>query len=217
MVLLIALAAGIPALIYALLGGGKGKVWGLVPDGIERRGPSVYRGAPVIRWKEGAAPVVVRVAALSSFFLGQMVVPGALAALVGLIVVFAMLAGEKLEPALFVSALSGPTGVIVAGYLLSAGSALLKRDAGAAVKARTAAAWALWHNGILVALMLLALAASLHAPNGDAVWLVAATLLYASISIAQACLLRKAAAALESYSASAEEAEDHVDAIPSVV
>jgi hypothetical protein len=211
---LIALAAAIPALMYALLGGGRGKVWGLVPNGVEQRGPSVYRGAPVIRWKEGAAPMVVRVAAFSSFFLGQMVVPGALAALVGLIVLFGMFANGKMEPVLFVSILSGPTGVIVAGYLLSAGSALLKRDEAAAARARGAAAWALWHNGILMALMLVALAAGGVESDGGLVALAALTLIYGGISIAQAYLLRKAAAALESYSASAEE--PCLSALPSV-
>jgi hypothetical protein len=210
---LIALAAGIPALTYFLLGGGKGKVWGLVPAGVEQRGPSVYRGALVVRWKEGAAPLVVRVAALSSFFLGQMVVPGALAALVGLIVMFGMLASGEVQPVLLVSALSGPTGLIVAGYLLSAGSALLKRDEGAAAKARRASAWSLWHNGILIGLMLLALAGSGSDSRGDMIGFAAATLIYGGISIAQACLLRKAASALESYSASAEEAS--AEALPS--
>ena len=198
---------GIPAAAYVAFGGGRSAVWGLITDGVERRGASVYRGASSPRWKEGSAPWVVRVAALSSFFLGQMVVPGALAMIVGFIFFLGMIADGNADPILSVSVLSAPTGLIVAGKLLKAGASMLRRDADSATTARIAASWALWHNGVLIAAMGAASIAATASPKSEQSLPYALfCVVYACISIGQALTVRSAASAIERYNAGQSEA-----------
>ena len=75
----------VPFSVYEAHRGGRGPAWGLVAAGREQRGRGVYRGTRSTLWTPGSAPLAVRLAALSSFFLGQMIVPGALAAVVGVL------------------------------------------------------------------------------------------------------------------------------------
>jgi hypothetical protein len=190
----LALLLVVPLGLYYFHGGGRGPVWGLLPDGEARRGGGAYREARVRTWKAGAAPPSVRVAALSSFFLGQMLVPGVLAAFGGMLALAEM--GGDRSPLLAVLLLSAPTGVTVAAYLLSAGSAMLARADDAAPKARRAARWALTHN--LVLLSALALAAAARAEEAA---FALGPALYACFSVAQALVVRRAATALAAYAA----------------
>jgi hypothetical protein len=197
---LFALLLVLPIGLYLFHQRGQGRSWGLVAAGEEVRGGGAYRETKVRLWKRGKAPWTVRVAAISSFFLGQMILPGALAALVGMIVLLGMLAGGKLHPLILVLQLSAPTGLVVAARLLAAGTALLNRDDDASAKARLAAKWALWHNVVLLAG--LALAAALDPRELEA---AAASALYCCVSIAQALVVRSAAASIDAYIARQEE------------
>lgn len=186
----------VPAALYFGYGRGRGPAWGLLPAGETAVGEGAYRQARVRTWKPGAAPLAVRAAALSSFFLGQMIVPGALAALGGLVVLAETLRSSQSFPLLVVLVLSAPTGVMVAAHLLAAGSAMLNRADDAAPRARRAARWALLHNGLLVPALALAAAV---AP--DEAVLVVWPAVYVGLSLAQGLLVLHAARALEAYAA----------------
>ncbi len=190
---LLALILPLPLVLY-LIGLDRGRgAWGLTFRGFVRRGSSAYRAVEVPVWKDGKAPLAVHVAAISSFILGQMVVPGALLALVGMLMLLDTLGNlSGPEPLLVVLMLSAPTGLYVAGALLAAGSAMLRREADAAAEARRAAYWALGHNVVLlVALGACALGGLHEIYLGPAI--------YAGVSIAQALLLLHAAGALDAY------------------
>jgi len=120
LVLFAFLAVVVPVGLYFSRGGGTGNVWGLVAVGEEERGRGNYREARTTVWKAGSAPLAVRVAALSSFFLGQMIVPGGLAALLGMVMMITALSHGNVLP-IFVVQLSAPTGLVVAAYLFAAG------------------------------------------------------------------------------------------------
>jgi hypothetical protein len=96
----------------------------------------VYRaGGEVPRYLH-EAPRLVRWTALTCFLFGQMFVPGLAVALLGL---FAGGVGFL-----------GIPGLITAAKIYRVGLALLRRETRAAVfRARDAAAWALWLNGII--------------------------------------------------------------------
>jgi hypothetical protein len=196
----IILALIVPGGAYLLHGGGGSRVWGLVAAGEEARGGSVYRRARATLWKRGSAPLTVRIAALSSFFLGQMIVPGVLAALLGAWVTIATTMEGRPLPVLIVVTLSGPTGVVVAARLLVAGSAMLERRDDAVLKARHAVRWVIGHNVVLLG----ALAVSTGLAMDEAAGAVAPAV-YACISIGQALLVRRAAAAIEAYGARQRE------------
>ena len=205
--LVAALCLTLPTLLYLGFGRGRGAEWGLVSTDRESVGEGAYRRAHVKRWKLGSAPLVVRAAAVSSFFLGQMIVPGALAALLG----FAMLfESHRVPPLWWVLQLSSPTGLAVAGLLLSAGWAMLARDPSAVVKARRAASWAIGHNLAL----LLGLGFAVSADPEQALVAVPCCI-YACFSIGQAVVVRRAAAALTAYDAA--QAQDAAPADPAVV
>lgn len=190
----------IPVGLYLVHERGKGRAWGMVPAGEETRGAGAYRTAQVRTWKRGAAPWTVRIAALSSFFLGQMILPGAFAALVGLLITAGAIARGSVPPLLIITLLSAPTGLVVAAHLLAAGSAMLARHADAAEKARRAARWALGHN--LVLLPALGLGALLE-PR-EAGWGIASAI-YCLVSIGQAVIVLRAAAAIEAYETRQDE------------
>lgn len=181
----------LPSLLYFGQQRGRGPGWGLVAAGEEKMGQGAYRETRVTRWKRGKAPPVVRVAALSSFFLGQMVLPGGLAALVG---IFAVL-GDGHGPAIWwVLELSAPTGLVVAVFLLSAGWTMLESGSQAVAKARRAATWAIVHNLVLVAALGVAVAA-----DGREVDSAILPCFYAAVSIVQALVVQRAARAIEVY------------------
>ncbi len=200
----------LPCGLYFVHGGGRGRVWGLVSAGEAVRGAGAYRETRAPLWKRGSAPLVVRVAALSSFFLGQMIVPGALAALIGIVATFENVTHGHPSPVLIVIQLSAPTGLLVAAYLLSAGSGMLDRADDAVLRTRRAARWALGHNLVLLAGLGVAVAL---APNE--VEYAAMPALYACFSIAQGLVVRRAAASLEGYSALQSQLD--VPADPAVV
>lgn len=139
-------------------------------------GGGIYRAGGEVPRFLGAAPPLVRAAAFSCFLFGQMFVPGLLLGVLGMV-----MGGIGL--------VSIP-GLITAAKLYRAGLALLRREPRAAYfRARDAAAWALWLNGILMCGSLLALPLLRH-PTG---WAVAGVLDgYGLLSIAQALLLRQA-------------------------
>jgi hypothetical protein len=191
LVILVIVFSIIPSLLYFGQQRGRGPGWGLVAAGDEKLGQGAYRETRVVRWKRGKAPLVVRVAALSSFFLGQMVLPGGLAALVGIFAVFA----DQRGPAIWwVLELSAPTGLVVATFLLSAGWTMLESGSQAVAKARRAARWAIVHNLVLVGALGVAVAA-----DGREVEAAIVPCLYAALSIAQALVVQRAARAIEAY------------------
>ncbi len=187
----------IPSLLYFAQARGRGPGWGLIAAGEEKLGQGAYRETHVVRWKRGEAPRVVRIAAVSSFFLGQMALPGALAAFVGIIAAFE---DKFASPSLCVMVLSAPTGLLVAVYLLSAGWTMLESGSGAAFKARRAARWAIAHNLVL----LVGLGASAVAKPDEAPVLFT-TSIYIAISIVQALLVQGAARAIEAYDAARKD------------
>ena len=191
----------VPVGLYLMYGRGRALSWGLLPKGEEMRGDSAYRQVKVKTWKRGEAPWAVRLAALSSFFLGQMIVPGALVALLGLVLLAESLGHKDGSVFLAVLLLSAPTGLVVAAFLLSAGSAMLGRAEDAIRKARRAVRWALWHNVVLLA----ALGIGAAVAPAQATYAVGPAF-YACFSIAQALLVRRAAQAMEAY-ASRQEAD----------
>jgi hypothetical protein len=202
----------VPIGLYLFHGRGRGSAWGLVPAGEEVRGAGAYRETRVRTWKRGEAPLSVRVAALSSFFLGQMILPGGLAALVGLMVTATAIAKGNAPPLLIILTLSAPTGLVVAAQLLAAGSAMLAHADDAAQKARVAVRWALGHNVVLLfAIGMGALAEPREADYG------ALPALYAVFSIAQALLVRHAASVIEAYRARQDDDPAPVEAEISVL
>ncbi|HEX8954049.1 MAG TPA: hypothetical protein VF945_19475 [Polyangia bacterium] len=154
--------------------------WREVPAGrVAADGASggVYRaGGEVPRYLQ-QAPRLVRVAAFTCFLFGQMFVPGLAVGLFGLV-----MAGVGL--------LSIP-GLVTAWKLYGVGFALLRRDFRLGVlRAREAAAWALWLNGIIFAGSLLFVPRALdhHGTGG----LIAFVDGYGALSVLQALLLRRA-------------------------
>jgi hypothetical protein len=181
----------VPLVLYFGQGGGVGPRWGLVPAGEERLGTGAYREQTVTRYEAGTAPLTVRVAALSCFYFGQMVVPGGFAALAGIVFVFepppVPLVWTVLE-------MSAPTGLCVASFLLSAGWNLLEGDSSAVSCARRAVRWSVLHN--LALLVGLGVAAAVD-PSAPAACVVPCV--YACLSLAQALLVQRAAAAVEAH------------------
>lgn len=138
---------------------------------------SAYRSAgSVVVGHMERAPTVVRMAAASSFVLGSMFVPGLVWALFGLLAAGAGLLGIP--------------GLVVAARLWGAGHALLAGLREGAVSAARAARFSLWFNVFLV----LATSATLAlAGEEEARYLAVFTLAYATLSIAQALLVLRAA------------------------
>ncbi len=184
-----------PTVLYLLLGRGRGRAWGLEPDGAITRGEGAYRHAEERVWKRGRAPSAVRLAAVTSFFMGQMVVPGALITLVLFGFLVSGFSGS--DPTVVVLLLSAPTALVTAGKVLAAGTALLARDPGAAVRARRASTWVLAHHFVmLVAAGACIVTKATDEPNG---WLL--VLGYGAVAAGQSLLLRRGAAALDAYDA----------------
>src|SRR5262245_6271987 len=99
----------LPATLYFALRFGKRGAWGVVLDRYETRGEGAYRRVRLPTWKLGKAPISVQIAAVTSFFLGQMVVPGGLVAMIGVVFALADLAGPRPPNWLLVaSVLSSP-------------------------------------------------------------------------------------------------------------
>jgi hypothetical protein len=196
----------LPFVLYYLLHGGRGPEWGMVSAGEGPVGEGAYRRTHDRLWKRGEAPRLVRVAALSSFFLGEMIVPGLLAAgMLGLYIVFRGIGEATPEPMVSVLVLAAPTGLLVAGFVLKAGHDLLSRSPKADDSASRAATWAIRHN--LALLLGLLWAANEPADRPGLVIPPLPFVVYACVSIAHAILLRSAVSALTEYTAAQER--DH--------
>ena len=137
-------------------------------------GGGLYRaGGDVPRYLQ-EAPRLIRWTAFSCFLLGQMFIPGLVVGLFGL-----MVAGVGL--------LSIP-GLITAAKIYRVGFALLRREPRRAFfRAREAAAWALWLNGIIMAGSLLFVPRALGHPGTGG--LIAFVDGYGLLSMAQALLM----------------------------
>jgi hypothetical protein len=183
----------IPFILYFGQGGGHAPSWGVIAAGEEQLGAGAYRQQRVMRWKRGSAPPVVRAAAITCFYLGQMVVPGGFLALAGLAFVFEPPAPPTVWTVL---ELSAPSGMIVATLLLGAGWTMLEGTPDAVPAARRAWRWAIVHNvGLVVAL-------TVAAAGDPSEWEACVMpLTYAGVSIVQALLVWRAAAAVAAYDA----------------
>jgi len=154
--------------------------WREVPTGrvaADNTAHGIYReGGEVPRYLH-EAPRLVRWTAFSCFLFGQMFVPGLCVGLFGLVV-----AGVGL--------LSIP-GLITAAKIYRVGFSLLRRDPRVAVfRAREAAAWALWLNGIIFAGSLFFVPHALeHRAVASTIAFVDA---YGALSILQALLMLRA-------------------------
>jgi hypothetical protein len=205
LVILVLVALFIPAVLYGrALPHPYRNVWGLIPGGKRLVGRGAYREMMRTTWVEGRAPIVVRISAYMSFLLGQMIVPGALAALVGLVMVPSIvLHGREPELGILFLWLSAPTGLIVAWRLLDVGKLLLRRDPLVVETTRKAAAWEIWHNAALIVFVSLAAFFLGGRANDTVILLVIGPAIGA---IAHGVLLLRAATALERYSAFQQEA-----------
>ena len=204
-VVLIVGALIVPLCLYAYAS--SPLAWGMIRDRTIRvRGGAyrAYREAPQVRWIEGRAPIVVRVAAFVGFCLGQAIIPGIPGAIVGTLVAF--LAWDEARPhAFFVGfVLFAPTGLLVASHVLGAGRALLQRAPHAAERARTAAVWELGHNVVL--LLYLGVIFAVGIRDTDVLLCCGITVVLCVLAIVHACLLFAAANDLEAYDAAAREA-----------
>lgn len=185
------------------------EMWGLLLNGYEKQGSGAYRAQMRPVWREGKPPISVRLAALSSFILGQMVVPGALSALIGLLVSLEILSHGPHGPGDYVILAvlaSAPTGLMIGGRLLGLGLALLQRTGDAVEKARAVARFSMIHNAVLILVMGLIYSLA----SNDAVLF---PVMYACVSIGQAMLLFKAARDIEAHG-QAEERDRELAAHP---
>ncbi|MEO7327476.1 MAG: hypothetical protein ABI193_02785 [Minicystis sp.] len=190
---LVTLLFFLPVTLYLVAGSRKN--WGMIRDGSTTQAPGTYRATPRAVWVEGSAPIVLRIAAFSSFLLGQMIIPGGFAAIIGFIALVASLAEGRFSLTLLVITLSAPTGLIVAGRLLSAGIALLGRKYVAAERARSAASWEIGHNVVLLAALCVAALVGKHEEQVCCAMIGAVTVL----AIAHGLLLRRAVVALAAF------------------
>jgi hypothetical protein len=170
--------------------------WGIVSDGWVPAGEGAYREVLVARRSAGRAPNAVLVAAWSCFFLGQWIVPGALVAFVGLMV-SAEIPWAR-NPVLIVSALSAPSGLLLAARNLGLGAGLLSRDFAIEARARSTARWTFVHNGVLIAAMVVA---AVFDGDEEAIVMAGTTCVWALVSVAHAVLLRRAASSIERHEA----------------
>lgn len=154
--------------------------WREVPAGrvvADATSTGVYRGGGDVPRYLHEAPRLVRWTAFSCFLFGQMFVPGLAMGLFGLV-----MAG--------VGIVSIP-GLITAAKIYRVGFSLLRREHRVAVfRARDAAAWALWLNGVIFVGSLLFVPRALdhHGVAGIIVFVDA----YGALSILQALLMLRA-------------------------
>jgi hypothetical protein len=157
-------------------------------DGVETIAPGSYREATAPTFTAAGPPAVVKLAAIGSWALGQMFVPGLLLGLFGLL-------------AMGLGLISIP-GLILAATLFRLGTPLLRGEIEAAKKARSAATFAFMLNAIVVAATLAGMVLNLTSFGFghrlvESISFGGPILLYAALSIAHGVLLRRAATEIE--------------------
>jgi len=193
------LAVGLGACLYPTIATWWGersrrRQWGIVSDGAQTVALGPYRDGRIVRAREARAPAVVVLAAWTAYFLGQMVVPGAIGAL-GFLAMIPFLHGP--DSLTFVClGLGAPSGIALAARLVGLGGQLLGREDGVTIKARGVATWAIVHNVVLSAALL---GGWLFAANTEIVILVAPFWIYGLLSIGHALLLGVAARAIDRH------------------
>ncbi len=179
-------------------------VWGLFLRGYEKHGLGAYRAQIRPVWVAGKPPLSVHIAALTSFIMGQMVVPGALAALVGVLASTTILIegfDNGSDWVILVLTLSSPTGLIIGGRQLGIGLRLLQRVENVVADARKLARFAITHNVVLLGALGLIFAVY----RSDSVYFTA---VYATISLLQALMMLRAARAIEEHGHAEERDRD---------
>lgn len=163
--------------------------WAPQQVGTRRLDAGSYREAEVPVYGEAGAPRAVRVAAVGSWVLGTMFVPGLLLGLIGL---FAAGIGLVSVP-----------GLVLAARLFQLGTPLLRGDAEAAPRARAAARYAVVLNIFVLIASLIAGAfvmPGLLRGSGDAsasLAMIVGVMAYAALSLVHARLLDKSADAID--------------------
>lgn len=151
-----------------------------VGEGAYRAGTHVVEEVVALR---GGAPLSLKLAAWSSYFAGQMIVPGALAWAIGWLI---LIDGHNDQAVLTLGMLAFPPGVWAAVRVWRAGHAVMAGDRAAAAKAVSeAVSLTLWLNGVEVLASLILLL--VHARDAEAAMV---NLVYAPLSVAQVLFLR---------------------------
>jgi hypothetical protein len=202
LLLVTAVGSVVPAVLYLAPGGDHAASWGARPLAERRVGVGAYRSAARTRWASRRAPWIVRIAALSCFYLGQLGPPagvvGVAALLVGLQATTDGIATRlghwpDAVPPVYVVVLGACLGAVWVGLcLLSAGWNLLVRDATASDKARRAARWSMGYGAALLAGVAVAWRIDPREP-GIALFVVG----LAVVTLLQAALLPLAARAID--------------------
>jgi hypothetical protein len=160
---------------------------------------------PRVHWIEGNPPWIIRVAAFTSFCLGQMIIPAVPGAIFFIVLTIAGALEGPVNPGLIGIGLFMPSAIMVALRVLGAGIGLLQRGPHAASQARSAARWELVHNlGLCVFLLGFVMLARSTGEEELAAGLLFAVSLVAML---HAGLLFAAAAALDAYDVSAEASD----------
>jgi hypothetical protein len=197
----------VPVLIYCAHDTSR-LIWGRMQEGKRRSSVSAYRvhlaevEAPPVRWIEGSPPWIIRVAAFTSFCLGQMVIPAVPGAIFFIVLSVARAIEGPIDPGLLGLGLAMPSAIMVALRVLGAGIGLLQRGPHAAWQARSAARWELVHN-LVLGVSVLAFLAFGNTSGDEEIGCV----LLLALSVAamlHAGLLFVAANALDAYDGSSE-------------
>lgn len=204
---LLAIAA-VPVIvtIVAIVHPSQDFLWGhrIVRMALAGKGP--YRARRELDVADMKEPRVVRATSILTAFLGGMIVPGGLAAIVGVIVIFFMLdKGFRFEDAeartVFLVALSAPSGVVIALRCLRVYTPMLENRLDAPARMRSLAV----HSGIHNAALLAVYAAYGLSERADMAQLLWAT--YPLVSFFHAGMLVASARAIERCRAEHDLAE----------
>ena len=197
----------IPVLIYCAHDTSR-LTWGTIHDGPRPARASAYRvhhDATPIRWIEGGPPWIIRIAAFTSFCLGQMIIPAIPAATFFIVLSVARALEGPVDPVLIGLGISMPSAIMVALRVLGAGIGLLQRGPHAASQARSAARWELGHNLALSGFLLAFLC--FGDPTGDERAFYGLLASLGLVAILHAALLFRAASALDAHDVAAEASE----------
>jgi len=200
----------IPVLIYCAHDTSR-LIWGRLEEGRRRGCVSAYRahvheseGQPT-RWIEGSPPWIIRLAAFTSFCLGQMIIPAVPGAIFFIVLSVARALEGSVDPGLIGIGLSMPSAIMVALRVLGAGIGLLQRGPHAASQARSAARWELVHNLGLCVFLLGFLAVG--RATGDEQIVYGLLIVVSVLAMLHAGLLVAAANALDAYDVSTEASD----------